>query len=172
MTGTDVLTTWPTSSAYRSAARTFASGVTVVSTRYRGQVEAKTVSAFCSLSLEPAMVSVTIGTNSPLIWAIRSTRRFGISVLHDSQPDVSRHFARSAADRPDETLPDFVDTGGTPVLADCLSWFTCELAAAVPAGDHQILIGHVTDVETRPGRPLIHHGGGYRYLGPDLETTT
>jgi flavin reductase (DIM6/NTAB) family NADH-FMN oxidoreductase RutF len=143
----------------------------VVSTRYRGQVDAKTVSAFGSLSLEPPMITVAVGTSSPLIWAIRSTRRFGVSVLHAGQQEISQHFALAATARQEDAAPDFVDAGQTPVLADCLSWFSCELSAAVPGGDHQILIGHVTDVEIHPGRPLIHHDGGYRHLGPDLETT-
>ncbi|MFF0739941.1 flavin reductase family protein [Streptomyces sp. NPDC004111] len=156
-----------TAEEYLAAARTFPTGVTVVATRYRDDTPAKTVSAFASLSLDPLLVGVAIGRDSPMVWAARASGVLSVNVLRADQQHVADHFAAPAHRRP---LPPPValsrDTTGAPVLADCLSWFDCRIATIVPGGDHALLIGRVVAVHTSPGRPLVHHAGRYRSLVP------
>lgn len=159
-----------TRAAFTSATGTFPSGVTVVATSYRGHVLAKTVSAFTSLSLEPPLVSVAVGRDSPLVWAVRVAGVLGLSVLRYDQRALSDHFATPAGLRahPPPALPAPVRPGGAPVLADCLSWIDCRLTSIVPGGDHALLICRAERVEVHGGAPLVHHEGTYRTLAGAL----
>lgn len=152
--------------AFKVAAGTFPSGVTVVAARYRDQTLAKTVSAFASLSLRPPLVGVAIGRDSPLVWAARVSGGFTVSVLRADQDAISDYFAapahRRTAPPPAEMAP---VRGGGVALSDCLSWFDCDLAAVPTAGDHTVLIGQVREVEVRGGPPLLHHASAYHGLG-------
>ncbi|WP_308297112.1 flavin reductase family protein [Streptomyces sp. UNOB3_S3] len=159
---------------FRAAAGKFASGVTVVTTRNGGEVFAKTVSAFGSLSLEPQMVSVSIGRMSPLVTAILATEVFAVSVLRDDQQRVSRHFAtrgngRALGSFPSVATESFVT--GAPVISECLSYFDCRLESVVGGGDHAILIGRVAATGSVPGRPLVYFDGGYREIDAPGATT-
>ncbi|MEU3877796.1 MULTISPECIES: flavin reductase family protein [Streptomyces] len=153
---------------FRAAAGKFASGVTVVTTRNGGEVFAKTVSAFGSLSLEPRMVTVFIGRMSPLVTAVLATEVFAVSVLRDDQERVSRHFAIHGNGRAIGAFPS-VDTErfvtGAPVVRGCLSYFDCRLESVVGGGDHAILIGRVVAAGSEKGRPLVYYDGGYREIG-------
>ncbi len=51
---------------------------------------------------------------------------------------------------------------GVPVLDDALAWLVCELRELVPAGDHTIGIGEVTEMDAREGEPLVFHRGRLR----------
>ncbi|GFE16889.1 flavin reductase [Streptomyces glebosus] len=154
-------------SDFRSAAGKFASGVTVVTTRNGCEVLGKTISAFGSLSLDPLMVSVSIGRMSPLVTAILNAEIFAVSVLRDDQQHVSRHFStrgngRSVGDFP--TIRTRKAITGAPVISGCLSYFDCRLENVVGGGDHAIVIGRVTAAESGKGHPLLYFDGGYREI--------
>ncbi|MEU8570278.1 flavin reductase family protein [Streptomyces pathocidini] len=152
---------------FRAAAGKFASGVTVVSTRNGAEVFGKTVSAFGSLSLDPLMVSVSIGRLSPLVTAILASEVFAVSVLNHDQQHVSRHFSTQGNGRAVGSFPTVATergATGAPVVADCLSWFDCRLENVVGGGDHAIVIGRVAAAGSREGRPLLYFDGGYREL--------
>ncbi|MFJ6015901.1 flavin reductase family protein [Streptomyces sp. NPDC092952] len=157
----------PTTAEYLAAARTFPTGVTVVATRYRDGTPAKTVSAFSSLSLDPLLIAVAIGRNSPLVWAARASGVLSVNVLRHDQGEVADYYAAAEHRR---AQPPPVGLGrkgtGAPVLDDCLSWFDCRLVTVAPGGDHALLIGQVVGVRAGSGAPLVHHAGRYHRLDP------
>ncbi|MEV0597822.1 flavin reductase family protein [Streptomyces sp. NPDC050315] len=161
--------------AFRAAAGTFPSGVTVVATRYRGRTLAKTVSAFTSLSLDPLLVSAAIGKDSPLVWAARVSGVLTVNVLRHDQHRVSDFYAAPEHRRLGPAPAELITArSGGPVLDDCLSWFDCRLTTVAPGGDHAILIGRAIAAQVHGGRPLVHHEGGYHALAGALtpqETT-
>ena len=72
--------------AFRRTLGQFASGVTVVTTRdAAAQPLGLTVSAFCSVSLEPPLVLVSIDRRSDANRGLRESRRFAVSVLGEHQ---------------------------------------------------------------------------------------
>ncbi|GII85882.1 flavin reductase [Sphaerisporangium siamense] len=157
---------------FKAAARTFPSGVTVVATRHRERVLAKTVSAFTTLSLDPPLISAAVGNDSPLIGLARDSGALGVSVLRDDQRGVAEYYATSAALRAGPPpSPLLSATGSAPVLADCLSWFDCRLVAALPGGDHTILVGRAVAVQVHGGLPLVHHDSGYRTVTAEPRPT-
>lgn len=74
-----------------------ASAVSVITTTVDGVPKGTTVSAVCSLSLDLAMVLVSLDRNSELLEAIRQTGVFGVNVLDRTQADLGLRFAKKAA---------------------------------------------------------------------------
>lgn len=146
----------------RHAFAAWTSGVTVVSVRSPTGAHGLTVSAFLPLSLHPPLVLVSLAGDTPVLSYIEDAGRFVVNVLTAGQ----RAFAGRFADR-FPIAPGVFPASGDPVLPRALAVFRCDVEEILPAGDHRIVIGRVTDVE-REGRggPLVFHDRGYRTL-PD-----
>ena len=82
------------SDTFRSVLGRFASGVSIVTTRDDdGGDHGMTVSAFCSVSLDPALVLICIDHGATMHRLLHGHRRFGISILSSEQEAYSRRFA-------------------------------------------------------------------------------
>ncbi|HVQ56962.1 MAG TPA: flavin reductase family protein [Pyrinomonadaceae bacterium] len=149
---------------FRSALSQFASGVTVVTTRdAHGKKHGITVSAFCSVSLEPPMVLICIEKSTGSHYAFGESGAFVVNILASSQSDVSEHFAS----RVDEKFGDVEHTlneDGVPVLTDAIATLRCTLRHSLDGGDHSIFVGLVESVEVKGGSPLIYFDRGYHEL--------
>jgi len=153
--------------AFRLALGQFPSGVTVVTTRdASGQPLGLTVSAFCSVSLEPPLVLVCIDHRSEATRGLRESGWFAVSVLGEGQEDVSRRFAAPGAFKLDGFA--FLDgSHGLPLVPGALAHVECRVRSFHDEGDHAVWVGAVSRVDVHPGLPLLHHAGGYRRLVPD-----
>ncbi len=147
--------------AFRDALGRFASGVTVVSVNHADGVHGITVSAFSSVSLDPPLVAVCIGTKARACAMLRDAGHFGVSILAADQRALSDAFAG----RPDAAAPAWDRDGWeTPVLSGALARLDCRVAQAVEAGDHVVFIGAVDRIDTSEGAPLAYWRGRYRAL--------
>jgi flavin reductase (DIM6/NTAB) family NADH-FMN oxidoreductase RutF len=153
--------------SFRRAMGQFATGVTVVTTRdASGQPLGLTVSAFCSVSLEPPLVLVCIDHRSEANRGLREGGRFAVSVLGEGQEEVSRRFAAPGSGKLEGF--GFVDGGeGLPLVPGALAYVECRVRSFHDEGDHAVWVGEVTRASAPAGRPLVHHAGGYRRLDPD-----
>ena len=79
----------------RRAMRRFPSGVCVVTVDDEGTALGTTVGSLVSLSLDPALVGISIGHQSSIHLPLRRAGRFAVSVLGGDQAHVAQHFARS-----------------------------------------------------------------------------
>jgi flavin reductase (DIM6/NTAB) family NADH-FMN oxidoreductase RutF len=142
----------------------FASGVTVVTTSVNGMHHGITVSAFCSLSLEPPLVLICIDQRALGHAMIRDAGVFAINVLAEDGERLSRLFASR---EPDKFLHVRYRIGqtGAPLLSDALATLECRLVDQHPGGDHTIFIGEVLDgdAQDRTG-PLLYYRSGYHRL--------
>jgi flavin reductase (DIM6/NTAB) family NADH-FMN oxidoreductase RutF len=152
--------------AFRQALSQFAAGVTVVTTRCSdGTPRGLTVTAFCSVSLDPPLVLVSIDNRSEAHDGF-AEGVFAVSVLAEGQEEVSRRFSLPGAEKfaSGECV---TEASGLPLVRDALAYLTCRVVTSVPGGDHTIYVGQVEDARTREGRPLLYHGRGYRRLAED-----
>jgi flavin reductase (DIM6/NTAB) family NADH-FMN oxidoreductase RutF len=152
------------SDTFRSVLGRFASGVTIVTARDdSGTDHGMTVSAFCSLSLEPPMVLLCVDHAASMHDLLLSHPRFGISILSSDQEDYSRRFAREESDRFDGIAYSRGDAG-VVLLDDAIAHLECEMTAHYNAGDHTIFLASVHHAAPRDGRPLLYYRGGYAQL--------
>jgi len=148
--------------ALRKMLGLFATGVTIVTTRVGEQVHGMTANAFMSVSLEPPLILVSIDRRTTMCRLLHEGRRYGVSILHEEQRELSDHFARRAVDGGPE--PRFHLVYETPVLEGALATFVASVARSYWGGDHSLFLGQVECARYRPGAPLLFHGGRYRRL--------
>jgi flavin reductase (DIM6/NTAB) family NADH-FMN oxidoreductase RutF len=126
-----------------------------------------TVSAFCPVSADPALVLVSLIAGSYPAEVLGRIDRFAVTMLAAGQRMVAGRFA--AAGRPGaRLLLDAVahhrgPVSGALIPADGLAALECEVRTRLPAGDHVIVIGQVLAVPyvAETGDPLIRFRGGY-----------
>jgi len=159
-----------TSELFRRAMGHFATGITVVTVeREPGQVHGMTANSFTSVSLQPPLVSICVDEDSRLLSFLKTQRRFGVSILKDSQQAISEHFA-TGEQGPEADARLGIrfrwTASGIPVLEDALAHFTCNVVSEFQAGDHTIFLGEVESAEFAEGQPLLYFRGQYRTLQP------
>jgi flavin reductase (DIM6/NTAB) family NADH-FMN oxidoreductase RutF len=131
---------------FREALAAVAAPVAVVTSFHGERPHGTTVSAFCSLSLEPPLVLVSLDRDSDLLRMVRQSRRYGINVLSHDQEEVATRFARKGADK-------FADV---PWILGTASWIACRLHGLADGGDHVIAVGFVEHAEASPSHPLLY----------------
>lgn len=156
-------------SSFRDAMGELASGVVMVTCHVDGRPWGLTVSACCSVSLEPPLLLVSLAERTVSAAAIGEHGRFGVSVLGERAVEVARLGA--APGQPKFVDGHVLDPGahlgsGTPIVAHALAHVDCAVEQRVPAGDHVIYLGRVLDVHRQPGdRPLLYYARAFRGLG-------
>lgn len=147
--------------ALRDAFGTFMTGVTVVTTiDADGKPLGFTANSFSSVSLDPALLLVSIARSSGNYEAFVTGKGFAVNILSEGQKDISSTFARRVEDRFASVYwrrgPE-----GSPLIAGVSAWFDCVLHQVVEAGDHAILIGRITAFEATPAAGLGYYRGSY-----------
>lgn len=151
--------------AFKAAAGSFGSGVTVVTSKLNGKVYGMTVSAFASLSIDPMQIIVSLRTGSLLQDMIMESKDFAVSILREEQKEVASYFASSGREPCDEEFPGLpCDTAisGAPIIGGSLAHFDCTLATTYDGGDHVIFVGNVVEAVAEEGEPLLYYKGSYR----------
>lgn len=151
---------------FRSVLGRFASGVTVLTTRdASGSDHGMTVSAFCSLSLEPPLVLACIDRHAELYPRLASGMRVVFNILAAHQEMLSRRFSEFEGSRRFEGIGFSRGVHGAPILDDVLAWLDCEIVGRHEGGDHGIFLARVDEAHCRDDlRPLLYYRGGYAQL--------
>lgn len=146
---------------FRTVLGHFPTGVVVVTASGPDGPVGLSVNSFTSVSLEPPLVAFCAHRRSRSWAVIAEARAFCVNVLADDQEALSRVFATRGADK-------FSGVGwspapsGSPRLHDALAWIDCRVDAVHDAGDHQICVGRVGELDVgRGGGPLVFYRGGY-----------
>ena len=152
---------------FKLAMSHFASGVTVVTTEHEGTPYGMTVASFASLSLNPPLVLVCIEKTVKTHDALSGAGQFGVSILAESQADLSNRFASKKID--DKFAGVSIARGealGMPLLDGAICAIECRVHGELPGGDHTIFVGEVMSVRSAEGEPapLAYFRSGYRKL--------
>ena len=149
---------------FRSVLGRFASGVTVITARDEdGNDHGMTVSAFCSVSLDPPIVLASIWEEAEMWGVLQNAEHFGVNILESGQEAISRRFAEHEGDRFDG-IGYSRGASGVALLDGALAFAECRIIARHVAGDHTLFLGEVDDAAVRGDRPLLYYRGGYARL--------
>ncbi|MGP3923752.1 flavin reductase family protein [Streptomyces sp. 8N616] len=143
----------------------FATGVTVVTCEVDGEPHGATVNSFTAVSLDPALVLVSLDRRAKACRYLRG-RPFAVNVLRASQDELALHFA-GAHGRP--TVPvqwERPAGGAAPRLRGSLAHLVCRPWRSYDGGDHVLFLGQVEEHAFHPGDPLLFYRGDFRQLGP------
>jgi len=161
------------SSEFRKAMGCFATGVTIITLDWEGEVQGMTANAFASVSLDPPLLLVCVDHSARTHAHMQAKKRFGINILAEHQREISEYYARPVHthERAEEEAGARFDrtAKGTPILHGALAYLECRLQSAEKAGDHTIFIAEVEDVVVRQGEPLLFFRGKYREIGGEVD---
>lgn len=147
--------------ALRDAFGCFMTGVTVVTSMSKdGKPLGFTANSFSSVSLDPALLLVSIAKSSRNFAHFSQAEGFAIYVLSEGQKDVSGTFAKPVEDR-FATVAWRTGAAGSPIIEGVSAWFDCKLAQVIDAGDHAILLGRVEDFGATQEAGLGYYRGAY-----------
>lgn len=156
--------------AFRQTLGHFASGVTIITTVSQGIVHGMTANAFCSISLSPPLVLVSVRNQSRMQSLLTQSERYGVSVLTRSQEQLSQHFSRSSG--ASLQVP-FTWYQGHPFIEGSLAHLLCRVVHRYPAGDHTLYLGQVESLgHADNGAPLLFYGGKYQSLEMEVQALT
>jgi 4-hydroxyphenylacetate 3-hydroxylase, reductase component len=152
---------------FRSALGSFATGVTVITTRGpNGELIGNTASSFNSVSLDPPLVLWSLSRTAFSFRTYLAADHFAVNVLREGQEDLSVRFAKPLGDKWQGIDYETWETG-CPLLPNALAVFECKMAYTYQGGDHVIFVGEVINFDHDPkGKPLVFwHGGYHRTVG-------
>jgi 3-hydroxy-9,10-secoandrosta-1,3,5(10)-triene-9,17-dione monooxygenase reductase component len=84
---------------FRSVMGTFATGVAVIATEWRGELFGATINSLTSVSLDPCMLLVCTSEGSVTGTAIRNRGFFSVNILGQHQSELSARFTGNQQNR-------------------------------------------------------------------------
>jgi flavin reductase (DIM6/NTAB) family NADH-FMN oxidoreductase RutF len=157
----------PDETSFRYTMGHFPSGVTVMTTALDGRLHGMTVSAFCSVSLDPLLVLVCVEKVTVMHDLVSRSGVFAVNILGETGEGLSRFFADDKRlERPEFTPGTFrLGSSGCPILNRATASLEARVKTVCDGGDHTILVGEVLASEVKGGQPpLIFYRGGYAGL--------
>lgn len=158
--------------SFKAAMSRLAAGVVMVTTRIDGRPWGLTVSACCSVSVDPPLVLISLNRRTQSWNAIRDTRRFGISILRvEQQPLAQLASAPGSPKFVDEfCVPDPTDSSRPPAIVGALYQLDCAVANTYEAGTHMLVVGRVRRAAAGDERelPLIYFDRTFYGLGEEV----
>ena len=141
----------------------FATGVTVITTRFGDEVSGMTANAVISLSLDPPLVAVCVDRGASMHAYLSQGGCFAINILRLDDEDISNRFAKPGPKDFSDLRVEEAQTGA-PILSDALAWLDCRLVQTVETGDHDLFLGEPLAGAAGEGAPLLYYGGQYDRL--------
>lgn len=155
--------------ALRESMRHWATGVAVVTSRYREDEHGMTVNSFTSVSLDPPLVLVALDRASRTCTMVSQSGVFGVTILASDQQDIAERFA--GQDGSSQNRFDGIDTqrlvSGVSFIAGGLAYLDCRISKSYQIATHTLFIGHVVDIRINSepsGQPLLYLNQSYQQL--------
>ncbi|CAM5704440.1 flavin reductase family protein [Mycolicibacterium aubagnense] len=83
-----------------------------------------------------------------------------MNILGEAQRDLSARLATSGTDKFGGVSWQ-PSPGGAPVLDGSIGWIECSVEEEIPAGDHDVVIARVHDLDTHQEDAPLFFGGLY-----------
>lgn len=139
----------------------FSTGVAVITAHDGSRPLGFACQSVTSVSLQPPYVSFCPASTSSSLPLIREVGSLAINVLAADQGEICMQFAISGGDKFAHVAWS-PGRNGAPVLEGVLAAIEADVEFEHTAGDHSIVVTHVTKLRAHEGRqPLLFYCGGY-----------
>ena len=148
----------------KTALRTLAGGVSVVTAGEGDHRSGATVTSATSLSMDPPTMIVNINRSSSTWPVIQRYGHFCVNILSAQQKAIADRFAGVGGLKGAERYQGAdwkILVSGAPVLTDGLSAVDCFVEEVIERHSHAIILGRIVAVETRGGSSLVYSNGKY-----------
>jgi len=148
----------------RAAMRAWSAGVTVVAAVHEGNKHGMTVNSFTSISLDPALITISLQQSTRTHELVSKSRAFGLTILSAQQSKISDLFAGKMTEVKDRFSGLQTETlvTGSPLIVGGLAWLDCRVIETFDAGMNTLFIAEVLAAhDANEGQPLIYHNRKY-----------
>lgn len=153
---------------YRRVLGRFATGVTIMTARAPGGIQVGvTANSFNTVSLDPPLILWSLALRAPSLPVFRGQGHFAVNILAADQHELALRFARPMEDK-FAGVPVRAGIGGAPLIDGAMAHIECQVAHRYPGGDHEIIVGHVLNMEGSDRAPLVFHSGKFCEVTSDL----
>lgn len=156
------------SDVFREAMSRLSAPVALVTTDGPAGRYGLTVSAICSVSVEPPTVLVCLNRDNRSHAAFLRNGVIGISILEPGHEELAFRFASSKTDQNEKFLgADWVERlGGAPVLTNAAVTLVGRIAQTLSSGSHDILVAHIHDIglHTENTKGLVWFDRAFHHL--------
>jgi flavin reductase (DIM6/NTAB) family NADH-FMN oxidoreductase RutF len=154
----------PDQIALRKAFSLFPTGVVAVCALIDDEPVGIAVNSFTSISLDPALVGISVARTSKTWPRLAGATALGLSVLGADQGDLCRSLASQKPDRFGDAPRQVADTGAV-FLEGAALWLECTVRSVFEGGDHEVVLLEVHSSELYPDvEPLVFHQSQFRAL--------
>ncbi|MFE4080319.1 flavin reductase family protein [Paenarthrobacter sp. YIM B13468] len=150
--------------ALRRAFSAFPTGVVGIGALVDEKPVGMAVNSFTSISLEPALVAVSVARTSSTWPILAAAPQLGLSILGSEHQALCRQLSSRSPDR-------FADAswhateGGAVLIENAALWLECGVHSVLDGGDHEIILLNVLGAEFFPEvEPLVFHQSAFRGL--------
>jgi flavin reductase (DIM6/NTAB) family NADH-FMN oxidoreductase RutF len=152
---------------YRQVLGQYPTGVCVITARSdTGEILSMVVGSFTSVSLEPPLVAFFHDRKSSSWAMLRNHERFCVNILSAAQEMICRKLASKDADK-FAGVSHRLSRNGNPIIDGAVGWIDCSRYSIGDAGDHEIVLGRVLDLDiSGDDLPLLFFRGGYGRFSP------
>ncbi len=155
-----MITETPISSdVFKQGMRLLAGGVCIVATNSNGEWHGLTMTAVCSLTMDPPSLVACVNRDAGAYGIMRETLRVSVNVLSHDQTGLAALFSSSnvkGPDRFDEQKWTRM-ASGVPALIEALAVLDCEVIRETEVGQHSAFFCEVKSVRLQPDKkPLVH----------------
>jgi flavin reductase (DIM6/NTAB) family NADH-FMN oxidoreductase RutF len=139
-------------------------GVYVVGVADGKQHNVFTAAWVMQVSFDPLLLVLSINPDHASYPLVHAGGGFTVNVLKQDQQDLALRFGTRSGRNEDKLLGILWHAGatGAPILEEALAYFDCELIDSMPAGDHELVVGRVTE-----GRILVADAEPLTYAETD-----
>lgn len=156
---------------FRLAMRRLAGGVSVVTVGVGGARSGFTATSVVSLSVEPAVLMVSVNVASSSWPLIREHGRFGINVLNEQQQHVAERFSGRGGVQAEGRFAraQWQQVEDAWLLDGAAAAFACEVEESFVRHGHAVVLGRVRAVRTamRSDGGLVYWKTGYLPLAAE-----
>ena len=147
--------------ALRDALAAYPTGVALVTVPAGDGPRAMTVNSFASVSLDPPLILWSVAKDSERYQMFLEAEVFAVNVLGADQEALA-----AACAKDDDLIAAGAEvragSAGAPLVAGAIAWFECRREAVHAGGDHDIIVGRVTDfAEPQTGPALTFHRSAF-----------
>ena len=145
---------------FKKTLSAFATGITVVATKYNSILYGKTINSFSSLSLSPPLILFSLDNQSSKLNIFKKSETITINILSKKQQIISNNFAKKNPDWKD--IEYYLLKNGNPIIKNCVSNLGCKIIDKIKKGDHIIFICQVSKIINNDKlKPLIYFKSKY-----------
>ena len=122
-------------------------GVYVIGVAHGEKRNAFTAAWVMQASFDPLLLALSINPDNASYPLLHAGGGFTVNVLKKDQQELARRFGTRSGRNEDKLAGIRLRPGrsGAPILQDALAYFDCKLEGRLRAGDHELVLGRVTD---------------------------